>query len=511
MSGQEGLALIDAAVGGARAALDTAVRSVDARVRRRGEVRLQQAEGFQALAKFRLEHLQIASDTDDLSQAERKASKLLAQHAEFVAHEYNALKAMLTEIEVLEKQRAAQAKILDEAIQRQEAEIKIQLKALAKTPAYEALQLALEEASAVTQRATQKLELARTDREEKGKPYEDDPLFAYLWARKFRNVDYKANGLTRMLDGWVGRLCGYDKAHLTYARLTELPERLAEHVTRVTALEAEADAALKAIEAKALRDSGVDAMEAAAEAIRADLRALDVSIEAAEAAHLARSATHTSALQAKTGPAEEARQVLAEALHRMSFPDLRVLVSQTIESEDDEIVDGLVRLRAEEMQLDLEMTDQTTLPQRRSRELEQIEALRNGYKRASYASHSLLIDPSVLEDVLIGLRADDLSLEQALSRVRKTIKRADQGGGGAGPSMRRSGDRSRRYRRDDTAYGFEDIAAQVAIELAKAAIRHGGRSKGFDIDLGGSRRGGGKPKTGSGRSGRGGYKTGGRF
>ena len=92
----------------------------------------------------------------------------------------------------------------------------------------------------------------------------------------------------------------------------------------------------------------------------------------------------------------------------MSFPDLRVLVAQTVELEDDEIVDELVRLRAEEMQLDLEMTDQTTLPDRRRRDLKQIEALRKGYKRASYASDNLVIDQSVLEDVISDLHSDCL-------------------------------------------------------------------------------------------------------
>lgn len=509
ISGKEGLSLIDGAVSRARTALDHAVRSADETSQRRGEVRSGQAKAFQALAKFRLEKLQVQDDIEELTSAERRAQDLLAEHESYLAEEYDALQAMISEIEKLEGAREDQHKALSEAVSAQEQKIESVLATLAETPAYQALEEAMEQAEAVTDRAQQKLELSKTDRAEKGAPYEGDPLFSYLWARKFRTVDYKGRGLTKMLDSWVSRLCGYDKAHLTYARLTELPERLSEHVARVEALEGEADQALKAIEARALTDGGVDTMEAEAESIRAVLRSLDDKIETAEEAHLARSESHTSALNEKTGPAEKARQVLATALHKMSFPDLRVLVAQTVELEDDEIVDELVKLRAEEMQLDLEMTDQNRLPKRRRRDLKQVEALRKGYKRASYASHSILIDQSVLEDVVSDLRSDTLNLEKALKRIRKTIKRADRDDrdGGYGGSRRRSHSRSkkrsRRHRRYDTAYGLEDVAAVVVSELARAALRGGGSYGGSR-----SRRGGASRRRGGSK---GGFKTGGRF
>lgn len=516
ITGKQGLALIDGAVSRARTALDHAVRSADETAQRRGEVRRDQAEGFQALAKFRLEKLQLADDNlQSLTEAEDKASRLLAQHAEFIETEYAALQALTDEIEAFEGARGETAEALSKAVQEQEETAESILSELAQTEAYQALEGALREASAVTDRATHKLELAEADRSEKSDPYEGDPLFSYLWERRFRTPDYKGNGLTKMLDGWVARLCGYDKAHLTYARLTELPERLAEHVAHVEALEGEAEASLKALESKALKEGGLEAMEAEATALRDAIRKLDQKIEAAEEAHLVRSEDHTKALQAETGPAEQARQVLAGALRQMSFPDLRVLVAQTVELEDDEIVDDLVKLRAEEMQLDLEMTDQNTLPKRRGRDLKQIEALRKGYKRASYASGHLLIDQSVLEDVISDLNSGTLNLEKALKRIRKTIKRSNsRSGGGPGGGRHRSRHRSRRrsrgYRGYDTAYGFEDVAATVVIELTKAAMRGGGRRGGGSGGFGGGSSGGGSSGGGSGKSG-GGYKTGGRF
>lgn len=511
ITGAEGLILIDAATRQARSDLDHAVQSVDERVKRRGELRREQAQAFLALAKFRLEHLKVTESADDLSHAETRATALLQEHTEFVAEEYRALQDMMAEIDQFEQEREDRAEALKTLVAQQEDKIEILLGALAQSPEYKALESAAEQAVAVTERATQKLELALADRREKGQPYEQDLLFSYLWARQYRTVNYEARGLIRLLDGWVARLCGYDKAHLTFARLTELPDRLAEHVAHVKTIEEDADAALRLIEASALKAGGVEAMEAEAEALRESLRALDTQIEAAETVHLVRSNAHTQAQQAETGPAEEARQILAEALRKMTFPDLRVLVAQTVESEDDEIVDKLVKLRAEEMQLDLEMTDHSLLPDRRSRDLERVEALRRGYKRASYASNRLMLDRSVLEDVLSDIRSTDLETDRALGRMRKTMKHND----GVDPrqegtSRRRSGRPSRRYRRDDTGYGLEDVAVTVALELARAAIRSGGRSAGIDIDLGGFGRG---PKGGGGGSGgkSEGYKTGGRF
>jgi len=218
-------------------------------------------------------------------------------------------------------------------------------------------------------------------------------------------------------------------------------------------------------------------------------------VEGAEEKHLARFQSHQDAIQARNGPAEEARRILEAALRKMNFPDLRILVAQTIDLEDDRIVDALVKLRAEEMQLDLAMSDQNDLPKRRSHDLEKIEALRKEYKRANYASHSLLLDRSVLEDVLSGLGLQTVDLQSALNRVRKTIRRADTGRRRPYHSSRRS-----RRRQRDTAYGVEDVAGTVAWELAKVVIRGGTRGRGSGIKI--------KDRD---RSDGGGFKTGGRF
>ena len=76
---------------------------------------------------------------------------------------------------------------------------------------------------------------AERDMQEKRQPYEADPLFMYLWRRKFGTPEYRAKGLVRYLDRKVARLIEFDGARRNYAVLIELPARLREHAERLRA------------------------------------------------------------------------------------------------------------------------------------------------------------------------------------------------------------------------------------------------------------------------------------
>ena len=90
-----------------------------------------------------------------------------------------------------------------------------------------------EPVDAVIRSAEEKATQAAADREEKRRPYEADPLFMYLWRRRFGTRDYRAGNLVRYLDRKVAHLIGYEAARVNYAMLMELPERLREHVERL--------------------------------------------------------------------------------------------------------------------------------------------------------------------------------------------------------------------------------------------------------------------------------------
>jgi hypothetical protein len=98
--------------------------------------------------------------------------------------------------------------------------------------------------------AREKAVQAEADREEKRKPYEADPLFMYLWGRRYGTRDYQAIPLVRYFDRKVAHLIGFEEARVNYTLLMELPERLREHADRLRSGEGGSieDEALESVE-----------------------------------------------------------------------------------------------------------------------------------------------------------------------------------------------------------------------------------------------------------------------
>jgi len=73
-----------------------------------------------------------------------------------------------------------------------------------------ALRARVEEITGQVQQAEKKAIQAEADRDEKRRPYEADPLFMYLWRRKFGTAAYRANPFTRYMDRMVAGVVGYE-------------------------------------------------------------------------------------------------------------------------------------------------------------------------------------------------------------------------------------------------------------------------------------------------------------
>ena len=242
-TGRDALHRLDSLTAGAREEFDAAARGAESHARRRADLARLKAEGYRELAAMRLDVIKVEA-TDSLSAAEKEAARLLTEHEAFTARidgEVAAAEAKLKDAEAM--RRAGEVEV-DAALNAYETLVTETEAAVQTDPGYIALKQAFEEARSVSVRAEQKLELAKTDRDEKRKPYEADPLFSYLWERKFRTPEYDRGGMSRALDNWVARLCGYDQAYLNYARLIELPDRIAEHMANMRLEEAEAQAAI---------------------------------------------------------------------------------------------------------------------------------------------------------------------------------------------------------------------------------------------------------------------------
>ena len=467
LGGREALAEFDREISGLRRTLSDALDEVENAESRQAELRQEQAEAYRALALIRLDVVAAGLSLDDLQGAERKARELLEQHGDYAERQQELVDKCADDISKLEAERHAAAKALDDSVEAYETRVAEIESALESDDAYLLLADEVEETSAIVARSEQKLELALDDRKKKGAPYDEDPLFSYLWKRGFRTTEYKGGGITKMLDGWVARLIRFDRARLNYARLTELPERLAEHVERVKAEQAEAQTQLEAAEQDALTKGGAVELEMAANALRTELSELDKKIEQAEHAHMEAIAAHEDILSGGKGPAAEAREILEAALKQASFPDLRLLAAETIELDDDRIVDQLVKLRAEQMSLELDEGDLRDRPAQVKSDLRSLERLRSEFKQARYDSPYASFKSSVIERVLSGVGSGQLDVGRALRMLRKGLiqrqPRTPRGFGGR--------------RRNDTL-GLPDVVGDVLLEVIKQSGRGGWGSSG---------------------------------
>lgn len=505
IDGREALRKMDSVIARARAAVSDAIEAAESLDRELAETRREQAETYHKLASIQIEEADTSPEAQALAEIDREVGALLTSHESYLDDLLSDLDKEAEKIEELETRRADAADGLDSAVTAYENKVAEVEAALEKDDAYIALIEATDEAEGIAERARAKLNTARDDMDEKGEPFRSDPLFMYLWSRRYRTPDYKAGALTRFLDGWVAGLCSYDKSYRNYERLVELPEWLEGHVAAMEGKEDEARADLEEFEAGALSHAGADTLQAEADGARARLDAIDADIASAETRHLDIAARHRSAERGESGPAHQARQKLADALKKLAFPDLRFLASQTVTPVDDGLVDRLVTLRKDEMAMELRLDQTDDAPTERREDLSSLEELRRAFKAGRLDSPYALFKTAALDEVFARILSGRIRARDAvrqLSRSMKRVKpRTDPRFGGS----RRAG-----------TLGLPDVAVGIGMEILKEMGRSGNRGS-SPWNMGGSlprgrRTSFPKPRIPSGGSRRrGGFKTGGGF
>ncbi|MEE9347807.1 MAG: hypothetical protein V3U82_06400, partial [Robiginitomaculum sp.] len=365
----------------------------------------------------------------------------------------------------------------------------------------------VETLEATIERAIAKLELAREDEKTKGAPYREDAFFSYLQKRNFGQEDARGWALTKLLDRWIARLCGYQTAAVNYRRLRAIPLRLEGHAETLEMRAETARLALGQIEADMLVSEGVTGLRKTSLTEQARLEKLDAKIEAAED-ELAGAQSRQSALTSgAAGPYQDAIKLLSDTLARKDVPSLRVLASRTRSGDDDRAVARIANLRVTGRDLENDQRDASALLSKYQHGLRELEAVRRRFKQRRYdAPYSQF--PSngsggnllggLLGQVLMGVMSGNDFWRQ-LERAQRTVQR------GRGPDI-----------------DFGGIDWEQAMRLPRAPQRRGrrrssgsifgsGRSGGFG---GGSRPRMPRPRAPRiklPRGGGGGFKTGRRF
>jgi hypothetical protein len=490
--------------------------------------KIQQSESelFRQLATVRLDPSTQADLTGRLTRAEEQARETLKKHQSALsAAEDNLQKHDAELVRLAAERNELVAKVATYETQLKEIAARV-AGDVTKNPDYGTKLKAAEELRHIAEEAMRKTTQAEADREQKGRPYRDDPLFMYLWERGYGSRNYRANNLIMWLDGIVAGLVGYPEARPNFAMLNEIPLRLREHAERqqekavaamavVTALQ---EAAVDAAGGKPIRDSHKAANERIA-AIDAETVKLEDARDDAAKAQRELAQGDSAFAGAVSG--------LVESLGRVDIQTLLADARATHTAEDDAIVKQIDDARARAQEEEAETRDQKarlkTLAARR-RELEDIQY---EFKKQGYDDpHSTFREDNLVGDLLTDFLRGGITAATYWDYWRKS----QNWSGGYNPWNAGDDDRrSRKTRRDDDdddddgrsnspwggAFEWPDTSfggggKRNGGNWGRLPGGFGGGSGGFSRPRGGGSFGGGGFRTG-GSFKTGGFKTGGRF
>ncbi len=407
LSGPEALKSLDEALRDVRREEDEIARRLARSAELVTKLREQEGDLLRQLAQVRLDPTTQAELAGQIGQAETKARAMLKAHAEDLGASERQLDTLDRDIATATAERG---RLQDEATRRDG-----ELKALADTvrpqlaadPEFSGKLAAARELAAIAEESLAKTTQAEADREQKGRPYRDDPLFMYLWNAGYGTRTYRANNLVAWLDGKVAALVGFVEARPNFSMLNEIPLRLREHAERQQANSKAAQDELAALESVAIDKAGGLAARQALEAAVARIDALDAEIVALQDRRDEALKAQRELAQGSDPAFAAAIGGLAEALGREDLKTLLADARATRTGQDDTIVQQIDDVRQRAREEDDETADQKqrlkTLAARR-RELEDIqyEFKKQGFDnpRSSFGEDKLVGD--LLNDFLRG-------------------------------------------------------------------------------------------------------------
>jgi archaellum component FlaC len=437
LSGMQVLGSIDQAV---RQALDEAAaidQEIAGLTERRLRLHEQEGQACRELALLRLNASSQERLVPPLSAAEERARALLARRSDAVIEVDRRLVAAEKErTEIAHAQAAVQQQIdADEAALSQAEAAALQR--LSETAAYRQQAEAVATAERIARHAEEKTAFAEADRITKGKPYEADPLFMYLWQRGLATPAYRHGAFTRWLDRKVGRLIGYDRARANYAMLQEIPRRLRQHAERCrAAAQAEAER-LEALERRALSDDAAAAQQRAQlEGRKTELTGILSEMEAAE-----RKIDDIMSLRAALTSGEDSETKAAligivDALQRQDVRTLREQARRTPALDDDRIVERIGEIEEDLAAVEAEMQRRKAQQVAQRQRLAELEQVRNEYRRGGYSAGAWNFgDPRMLSILLGQMLGGALSRDgfwEQMHRRRMPMPAPGGFGGGLG-------------------------------------------------------------------------------
>jgi len=420
LSGSDVLALIERMHGDTR----TEIAGVDTRLARftadLETLRQRELGVLSVLARIRMREIEGGELKAALDETGRRVKELLAQREGALAAVGEEIAAAERQQGALGTERQAQQAVVDAAEKAvDEAEAAAQ-QALGADSAYRAKLEAAAASDNVADSAEAKADAAQADRTEKGKPYEADPLFAYLWGRGFGTPAYVGGGLTRALDGWVARVAGFEPLRRDYWLLTELPGRFDEHAQRMRA-QADADlAAVQALEHAAAEAAGVPQRQEALDEAQAALAEIDEKIDEHETAVAALVERRASFAAGEDEISRQCNELIRETLKREQMRTLRERANQTPSTDDDAAVDELTEIRAHMPRIEEEAVRNRTLHETHRDRVAKLEEIRKRFRESRYdAVSSEFVNGALIATLLASLIAGSVGVGDFWDALKK--------------------------------------------------------------------------------------------
>ncbi|MGD8252264.1 MAG: hypothetical protein PVF20_08120, partial [Desulfobacterales bacterium] len=435
ISGRESMHEINQHIQRAHTELESTTGRMEDLNRELTSIRVETAEHFRRLARYRLDDLQADRMIGQLDEIDRNALALLDNHR-------NQKSALVKEIDdskerqkALEARRKALQEERDAAGEALEDRLSELHSRVSETEAYRQQKERAEQAGAVARNADEKATKSESDRAEKGRPYKADSLFTYLWERRYLTPDYRANPIARLLDGWVARLIDFRKARANYHMLLELPERLRDHATK-TGQTAELEfQALEQMEREAAQADGIPDLQKGLDRLEADIHALDEDIDKEEARHGELLEARESLDAGGDGYSKQAFELILSELQREELTELYRQAKSTPRLEDDAIVARIGQFRERVGHLEADIRDATLAVSERRKALAELEEVRRRFRRKSYDAYDSGFSSDLGLSVLLGqVLGGMMGSDRAWEKIGRNHRRRGGFGGFGGPS-----------------------------------------------------------------------------
>jgi len=437
LTGRETLFSVEQAISGARTEegqLEMALRSAMDEAAR---LRRTEAEAFRALARVRLDVTIREKVIGGLDDTEQKAVALIERHRAETAGLASKREEFQKKLDQAELDKHDCDQKLADALDAVDSKRHGTAERVKTEPNWLTAKAAVEGARKIATNADEKASNAEANLAVKGKPYENDQLFMYLWSKKHGQAEDRSGRFVRFFDRKVARLIGYNEARANYAMLREIPLRLREHAKNKQAEVEAALAEVVAIERTALVRDGIEPLEATVKEAQAAAKSAEESV----AAITAQLQEIEAALQKELAEGDDAvydraTDMLAQTLVHEDLRELYQSAVRTATKADDQAISSISKAREALQKAEGEIaqirSEIRTMADRRI-ELEgtRDRARRAGYQdpRGTFGGNKEIIG-SVIGGILQGA-LQGAALDRVLrDNYRFPVPRADSDFGG---------------------------------------------------------------------------------